>query len=125
MMPINASEEICIALIDWCKYHYGGNLVSLALFDPKLVTANYPYSEINILVGLQTAPEQERKRYEQIGEILLKNLIPRNEIACRIQTIEELDALAQLKLPLLEIYLKHANIIYDPKGILQSVRTLL
>jgi len=124
-MSIDTSEEVRVALIDWCQYYYGGNLVSLALFDPTPVVTDYPHGEVNILVGLQTAPDQERKRYEQVGEILLKNLIADKAVTCRIQTIEELDTLAQLKLPLLAVYLQYADIIYDPKGTLQSVQAKL
>jgi len=43
-------------------------------------------------------------------------------LTCRVQTREELNDLAEMKLPLLKIYTSKLDILFDPKNILGALR---
>jgi len=120
-----ASAEFITDIINWCQYHYGENLVALALFDPTSVDSSYPHSDINVLMVVNTAPENERECYEMVTEMLMQNIARDKSLACRVQTIGELNMLAELGLPLFEIYLRNVEIVYDPKKILEIERANL
>jgi len=117
-----ASDEFRLDLVSWCQYNYGDNLIGLAVFDPTRVDASYPRRDINILMVVNMAPENERERYELVNEMLIQNLARGKSLTCRMQTVGELNMLASLKLPLLDIYLRDAEIIHDPQNVLATVR---
>jgi len=116
------SEEFVTDIINWCQYNYGGNLVALALFDPTIVDSSYPHSDINVLMVVHMAPENVRDRYEVVTEELMQTIARDKPLSCRVQTVGELNMLASLGLPLLNIYLHDAEIIHDPQNVLLSVR---
>jgi len=119
------SEEFRTEITNWCKYNFGGNLVALALFDPTSVDTSYPHSDINVLMVVNMAPEDARERYEMVTEMLMQNLARDKSLTCRVQTVGELNMLAELELPLFEIYLREVEIIYDPKKVLEDERANL
>ncbi len=119
------SDDFRKEIIDWCKYNYGGNLIGLALFDPTGMDANYPSSDINVLMVVGVAPENARDRYEIVTEELMQTIARNRSLSCRVQTIDELKMLADLGLPLFDIYLRDAEIIFDPKKILENERAKL
>jgi len=119
------SVEFLTDIINWCQYHYGENLVALALFDPTSVDSSYPHSDVNVLMVVNTAPENERERYELVTEMLMQNIARDTSLACRVQTVSELNMLAELGLPLFEIYLRDVESVYDPKKILETERANL
>ncbi len=112
-------------LVNWCKHHFDSNLVAIGLFDPAGVNKKYPRGDINVLVVLDMAPENERERYDLITEMLVQNLAPDKTIVCRVQTIGELNVLANLQLPLIDIYLSDAEILHDPRKSLNAIRDSL
>jgi len=122
MKRFQVSDEFRTDIINWCQYNYGGNLVALALFDPASVDASYPHSDINVLMIVNMAPEDVRERYELVTEMLMQNIARDKSLTCRVQTVGELNMLAELSLPLFDIYLRDAEIIYDPKEILETER---
>jgi len=115
-------EEFTRDLVNWCKHHFSENLVALGLFDPSQVNTEYPHSDINVLIVLNMAPENERERYDLVTEILVQNLAPDKSLACRVQTLGELSVLSDLHLPLIDIYLSDISILYDPRKRLASER---
>jgi len=119
------SNDFRTEIINWCQYHYGGNLVALALFDPTHTDPPYPRSDINVLMVVNMAPDDARERYEMVTEMVMQNIARDKSLSCRVQTIGELNMLAELGLPLLEIYLRDVEIIYDPKKILEGERSNL
>jgi len=118
-------DEIRRDILEWCQYHFENNLVGLAFFDPTQVDPSYPKGEINVLVAVHLAPEETRERYDLISEMLIKNLAAGHSLTCRVQTAGELSMLSTLQLPLIEIYLRHAEIIYDPQQILAAMQKTL
>ncbi len=125
MEPNSVSDEFRRDIINWCEYNYGGNLVALAIFDPTSVDSSYPHGEINVLMVVEIAPGNVRDRYEIVTEELMQTIARDKSLSCRVQTIGELDMLAEMGLPLFEIYLRDAEIIYDPKKILETERAKL
>jgi len=121
-MSINVPYNIRKRILDIYKAYYQTDLAGLVIFDPTPVDENFPHGEINILLVLHSASLQEQDRYDKVGETLIKHLVPDENMMCRIQTIDELKTLAELKMPLLEIYLKHALIIYDAEGALHALQ---
>ncbi len=119
------SDEFRRDILNWCQYNYGGNLVALALFDPTSVETSYPYSDINVLMVVNMAPENARDRYEVVTEELMQTIVSNKSLTCRVQTVGELNMLVELRLPLLDIYLHDAAILYDPKNILETERANL
>ena len=119
------SDDFRRDIINWCQYNYGNNLVALAVFDPSSVDVSYPSSDINMLMVVNMAPEDTRERYELVTEMLMQNIAGDNSLACRVQTIGELNMLAELELPLLEIYLRDMEILYDPDKFLQNEQNKL
>ena len=124
-MTVKVPDETVTAIADWCRYHYRDSLLGLALFDPTPVNAEYPHGEINVLVVLDWAPAEARDRYDAVGDELLKGLAPNHSLTCRIQTVDEIGALAEMKLPLLAIYLTKAEILHDPRGFLRAAQVTL
>ncbi len=118
-------SDVYKEIVRWCHYHYQDNLVGLAFYDPAATNQEFPRGDINLLLLLRTAPADARERYDAKTEVVLRNLAPSHKFVCRIQTVSEIEALAELKLPLLEIYLREVDIVYDPQGILQATRTTL
>jgi hypothetical protein len=116
-----SSDGFTTELAEWCRYHFTQNLVSIGLFDPRKTDPSYPSSDVNVLIVLRMAPKNERERYDLITEMLVKNLAPGRSLTCRVQTVEELDMLAELRLPLLNIYLNEIEIVYDPKNVLKNM----
>ena len=112
-------------LVSWCKHHFDENLVALGLFDPLGVDPTYPRGDLNVLIVVNMAPENERERYDIVTEMLVQNLAPGKTLKSRLQTTGELNMLASLKLPLLEIYLRDIEIIHDPQKLLESARANL
>jgi len=121
VVPFDASE-FNRDLVNWCKHHFGENLIGVGLFDPARVRSSYPRGDINVLVVLDSAPENERERYDLITEMLVQNLAPNKMLTCRVQTREEMNDLAEMKLPLLKIYTTKVDILFDPKNILGALR---
>jgi len=119
------SDDFRRDIINWCQYNYGNNLVALALFEPSSVDASYPRSDINVLMVVNMAPEDTRERYELVTEMLMQNIAHNKSLTCRVQTIGELNMLAELELPLLDIYLRDMEILYDPDGFLENERNKL
>jgi len=119
------SDDFRTDIINWCQYNYGNNLVALALFDPSSVDGSYPRSDINVLMVVNIAPEDTRERYELVTEMLMQNIAGDRSLACRVQTIGELNMLAELELPLLDIYLRDMEILYDPDKFLENERNKL
>lgn len=78
-----------------------------------------------MLMVVNMAPEDTRERYELVTEMLMQNIAGDNSLACRVQTIGELNMLAELELPLLEIYLRDMEILYDPDKFLQNEQNKL
>lgn len=124
-MAINVPYNIRKRIIDIYKAYYQADLAGLVIFDPTPMDANFPHGEINILLVLHSASLQEQDRYDKVGETLIKHLVPDENMTCRIQTIDELKILAALKMPLVEIYLKHALIIYDTENTLHALQAAL
>ena len=109
-------------LVDWCKHHFQENLVAVGLFDPLRVNAKYPRGDINVLIVLNMAPENERERYDLVTEMLVQNLAPDRTLICRVQTMGELRVLSSLRMPLMEIYLNDLVLLYDPRKVLETER---
>jgi len=82
-----ASDEFRLDLVTWCQYNYGDNLIGLAIFGPTRVDASYPRRDINILMVVNMAPENERERYELVNEMLIQNLARGKSLICRMQTV--------------------------------------
>lgn len=122
---MNIPQTLTRTLNEWCQFYYGKQLAALALFDPALVNADYPRAEINVLLVFHAAPAQARARYDLASQSLIKSVVPDQTIQCRIQTVEEINLLAEMGLPLLEIYLREADILYDPQGVLHTARAAL
>jgi len=118
-------DEFNRDLVNWCKHHFDENLVAVGLFDPSKVDATYPRGDVNVLIVLNMAPENERERYEVITEMLVQNLAPDKTLKSRLQTTGELNMLSSLQLPLFEIYLRDIEIIHDPQKVLESERSNL
>jgi len=112
-------------LVNWCKHHFNENLVAVGLFDPSKVNGKYPHGDINVLVILNMAPENERDRYDLVTEMLVQNLAPDKTLTCRVQTMGELNVLASLQLPLIDIYMSDLEIVHDPKKLLAKERDSL
>jgi hypothetical protein len=115
-------DEFDRDLIDWCKHHFDENLVAVGLFDSSRVNPKYPCGDINVLVVLNMAPENERERYDLVTEMLVQNLAPGKTLTCRVQTMGELNVLSSLQLPLIDIYLSEIAILYDPQKLLEAER---
>lgn len=118
MVDLNIVPEIREVILQWCQYHYKDNLAGLAFFDPLAASAGYPRGDINLLMVLHSSPDNDRKRYDKVTQVLVSNLVLDQDVICRVQTVEELHLLAAMKLPLLNIYLQKAQIIYDPQQVL-------
>lgn len=110
-------------VVEWFQHHYETNLMALAFFDPVPVRATFPHGDVNCLVVLAQAPSGARERYDMVVEVVLKTIAPALQFVCRIQTIEEIQTLAELRLPLLEIYLKYSEIVYDREQLLNQIKT--
>ena len=119
------SREFNRDLINWCKHHFEQNLIAVGLFNPAQVNEKFPSGDINVLVVLNIAPENERERYDLVTEMLIQNLASGNSLTCRVQTMGELRVLASLQLPLIDIYLSDIEILYDPKKLLAKERESL
>jgi hypothetical protein len=115
---VNLPTDVRTEIIRWCHYHYESNLAGLAFFDPVVVEESFPGGDINLLLLVQEAPPDSRDRYDSKTEVILRNLAPECKLVCRIQTIDEIQMLGQLQLPLLGIYLAAADIAYDPQNVL-------
>ena len=115
-------EEIQRDILDWCQYHYKDNLAALALFDPKPINATFPSGDVNVLLILHSAPAEARDRYDLVAERLVGTIVPDSQVTCRIQTVDEIQSLADLQMPLVSIYLNRAEIFYDPAQVLTEVR---
>jgi len=113
------TDDFRTDIINWCQYNYRGNLIALAVFDPAKVDPKYPHSDINILLVVNKASEDSRERYELITEMVMKNIAGDKSLACRVQTVDELNMLAEMGLPLFEIYLRDMEVLYDPGKILE------
>jgi hypothetical protein len=124
-MNLNIVPEIREVVLQWCLYHYKGNLAGLAFFEPRAASADYPRGDINLLLLLYHSPDEDRKRYDKVTQVLVNNLVLDKDVVCRVQTVDELNLLVEMKLPLLAIYLQHAEIIYDPQGILCLAQSTL
>jgi len=116
------SREFNRDLVNWCKHHFDQNLVAVGLFNPSKVNKKYPSGDINVLVALNIAPENERERYDLITEMLIQNLAADKSLTCRVQTMGELNVLASLQLPLIDIYMSELEILYDPRKLLKKVQ---
>jgi hypothetical protein len=117
-----STEEIQQEILNWCQYHYQDNVAGIALFDPKPVNEAFPSGDINVLLILYTAPLEQRQRYDLVAERLVNSLVPDRVLTCRIQTVDEIQSLANLQMPLLAIYLNSTEILYDPKHVLAQAR---
>jgi len=117
--------ETCSLVVEWCSYHYGNNLAGIAFFDPTSVDPTYPHGDLNILLVLHNGPDEDRQRYDIKARMLMNTLLPNQEVKCRIQTVEEINQLAALQLPLLAIYLQSSQISFDPWNILQRAQATL
>lgn len=124
-MKLPVSAETCQDLLEWCRHHYQRNLAGLVIFDPAPVNAQYPRSDLNILLVLDSAPALERERQETVAKMVLAVVAASHDLICRVQTVEEINALAQMKLPVLEIYLREAEILYDRDGSLRAAQSSL
>ena len=122
---LNIVSEIREVILQWCHYHYKDNLAGLAFFEPRAANGDYPRGDINLLMLLYTSPDEDRKRYDKVTQVLVNNLVLDKDIVCRVQTVTELDLLAEMKLPLLAIYLQHTEIFYDPQGVLCKAHATL
>src|SRR5262245_34898520 len=113
MLPAspNLGQYLRRHLVEWCQFHYQKNLDGLCLFDPTAVRADFPHSDINVLLVLKHAPQLARERYDAAAEVLMKAVIPGRKVLCRIQTVEEMEILHEMRLPLLNIYLTHVEIL--------------
>ena len=118
-------DEFRTDLVNWCKHHFDENLVAVGLFNPSKVNAKFPSGDINVLIALNMAPENERERYDLVTEILVQNLVPNKTITCRVQTMGELNVLSDLQLPLIDIYMRDIEILYDPRKLLETERDKL
>jgi hypothetical protein len=125
MIAIFDHNEFNRDLVAWCKHHFDENLVALGLFDPSKVNEKYPCGDINILIVLNMAPENERERYDIVTEMLVQNLAPKKTLICRVQTMGELHVLSNLQLPLIDIYLSDIEILHDPRKFLENERNAL
>src|SRR5687768_9801255 len=121
---MNFRFEISEEMAHWCHYYYKDNLAGLAFYNPAAVNQEFPCGDINLLLLLNEAPADTLNRYKAI-ELILKNLAPGYHFICRIQTVNEIQTLAALQLPLLAIYLQEAEIVYDPQRVLQAVQETL
>ena len=121
MIDIFDRDEFNRDLVAWCKHHFDENLVAVGLFDPSKVNAKYLHGDINILIVLNMASENERERYDLVTEMLIQNLAPKKTLVCRVQTIGELHVLADLQLPLIDIYMSEIEILHDSWKLLKSV----
>ena len=124
-MKLPASGETRRDLLEWCQHHYQSNLAGLVIFDPSPVNAQYPRGELNVLLVLDSAPPMERERQEMVAKMVLKVVVASQNVVCRVQTVDEISTLAQMKLPVLEIYLRKAEILYDRDGSLSAARSSL
>jgi hypothetical protein len=122
---MTSQTETRQSILDWCRYHYADNLLGVAFFDPARVNAAYPRGDINVLVVLEQAPAEERERYDAKIDIVLKRLAASQRVMCRIQTAAELQAIQELGLPVLDIYLRQAEVAHDPHLLLQNARASL
>ena len=122
MIDIFDRDEFNRDLVAWCKHHFDENLVAVGLFDPLKVNAKYPRGDINLLIVLNMAPENERERYDLVTEMLVQNLAPKKTLLCRVQTMGELHVLSNLQLPLIDIYMSDIVILYDPRKFLENER---
>jgi len=113
------SSEFNRDLVNWCKHHFDENLVAVGLFNPTKVNPKYPSGEINVLIVLNMAPENERERYDLVTEMLIQNLAEDKTFTCRVQTIGELNVLSTLQLPLIDIYMSDIEILHDPSKTLE------
>lgn len=125
MAPWSLSDEARRDLLEWCQHHYQSNLAGLVIFDPTLVNAPYPRGDLNILLVLDSAPPRERERQETVAKMVLQVVASSRSLVCRVQTVEEINLLAQMKLPVLEIYLREAEILYDRDESLRAIRSSL
>jgi len=116
------SKEFNRDLVNWCKHHFEKNLVAVGLFDPTKVSQKYPHGDINVLIVLNMAPENERDRYDMVTEMLVQNLAPDKTLMCRVQTMGELTVLSNLQLPLIDIYMSDLVILHDPRKLLEMER---
>jgi len=114
------SSEFKRDLINWCKHHFDENLVAVGLFNPAQVNSKYPRGDINVLIILNMAPENERERYDLVTEMLIQNLAEDKTFTCRVQTSGELRVLSNLQLPLIDIYMSELEILHDPAKVLQT-----
>lgn len=124
-MKLPVSAETRQDLLKWCQHHYQSNLAGLVIFDPAPVNAQYPRGDLNILLVLDSAPPLERERQETVAKMVLAVVAASSNLVCRVQTVEEINTLAQMKLPVLEIYLREAEILYDRDGSLRAIRPTL
>jgi len=54
--------------------------------------------------------------------MLIQNLAADKSLTCRVQTMGELNVLASLQLPLIDIYMSELEILYDPRKLLKKVQ---
>ena len=121
-MQLNISDEKIQEILDWVAYNYSSGVEALAFFDPRGVTIDYPSEDVNILLVLNDVSESTRDRYQLLsGGVLDVILGMEVTTQCRIQTYEELQMLADMQLPLLDIYLKDSFIAYDPNNFLANL----
>jgi len=125
MLDIFDRDDFNRDLIAWCKHHFDENLVAVGLFDPSKVNVKYPSGDINVLIVLNMASENERERYDLVTEMLVQNLAPKKTLTCRVQTMGELQVLADLQLPLIDIYMSEIEILHDSRKLLEGVRDSL
>ncbi len=125
MRCLEVSLEIQETFLEWPQYHYKDNLAGLVFFNPRVVNNDYPCGDINVLVVLKESPEQDRERYDRVAQILVRNLIADKELLCRIQTVNEIEMLHEIQLPLLNIYLTHTCITNDPHCLLEAAKAVV
>jgi hypothetical protein len=118
LLPSDLLNEI----VRWCHYHYEDNLAGLAFYNPVAIDESFPHGDINLLILLNEAPAEARDRYDARTEVILRNLAPEHKLICRIQTVDEIQTLSQLQLPLVGIYLMEADIVHDPRHVLLEAR---
>jgi hypothetical protein len=123
-MGLSVSQEILTETVNWAKYHYGNRFKGLAFFNPAAASVTYPSSDHNLLLVLANAPVTARERYQEIADIVLGVIFGGSEnVRCAIQTPDEMQILAEMGLPLLNIYLQDCVIAADPNHLLERLRS--
>lgn len=125
-MSLHVPDALTTDVVAWARYYYGHKLVGIIFYDPRAASQSYPCAEINLLIVLTDAPASARDRYDESLSLVIEVVMGGGfQVMCRIQTLEELNALMELQLPLLNIYMQDSQIVLDSGQALSGLKASL